>query len=39
VLRQVRIATAEVLALAGRTQIDVQVERRPDGAQYTVTWR
>ena len=39
VLRQVRVATAEVLALAGRTNIDVQVERRPDGAQYTVTWR
>jgi len=39
VLRQVRVATAEVLALAGRTNVDVQVERRPDGAQYTVTWR
>jgi hypothetical protein len=39
VLRQVRVATAEVLALAGRTNIDVQVERLPDGAQYTVTWR
>ena len=39
VLRQVRVATVEVLALAGRTNIDVQVERRPDGAVYTVTWR
>jgi hypothetical protein len=39
VLRQVRVATAEVLALAGRKEIDVRVERRPDGALYTVTWR
>lgn len=39
VLRQVRVATEEVLVLAGRSEIGVQVERRPDGAQYTVTWR
>jgi|RhiMethySRZTD1v2_1073278.scaffolds.fasta_scaffold09512_9 hypothetical protein len=39
VLRQVRVATAEVLRLAGRSEITVQVERRPDGAVYTTSWR
>lgn len=39
VLRQVRVATEAVLTLAGRSEIAVRVERRPDGAVYTVTWR
>jgi hypothetical protein len=39
VLRQVRVATEEVLVLAGRSEIRVDVERRPDGACYSVTWR
>jgi hypothetical protein len=38
VLRQIRVATEAVLTLAGRSDISVEMERRPDGAQYTVRW-
>jgi hypothetical protein len=39
VIRQIKVATEAVLTLAGRSEIAVDVERRPDGAVYTATWR